>query len=79
VATDRLQSVFREVFDDDQLEIRASTTKTDIPDWDSMADVKLIIGLEDEFRIKFTTSEIGRLQSVGDVVAALSRRGIIVD
>lgn len=74
--SERLRSVFCEVFDDDGLEVGADTTKKDIPGWDSMADVKLLIGLEEEYRIKFTTHEVGRLRSVSDVVAALNRRGI---
>lgn len=76
MVSERLQSVFREVFDDDRLEISEATRKADIPGWDSLADVRLIIGIEEEYRITFSTPEIGHLHSVGDVVAALARRGI---
>jgi len=76
MVSDRIQSVFRETFRDDDLEITEATTKSDIAGWDSLADVKLIISLEEEFDIKFTTNEVGHLQGVGDVMAALARRGI---
>lgn len=76
MVSERLQSVFREVFDDSRLEISEATRKEDIPGWDSLADVRLIIGIEEEYRIRFTTPEIGRLHSVGDVVTVLARRGI---
>lgn len=77
MVSDRLQSVFREVFDEDELEVRPETGKKDIAGWDSMADIKLILGVEEEYHVKFTTSEVVHLQFASDIIDALSRRGII--
>ena len=76
MVSDRIQEVFRDVFQDDDLELTETTSKADILGWDSLADVKLIIAIEQEYQTKFTTQEIGHARTVGDYVAALARRGI---
>jgi acyl carrier protein len=76
MVSERLQGVFREVFEDDALRVGQGTARNDIDGWDSMADIKLILGVEEEYHIKFTTSEITRLRSVDDLIDALARRGI---
>jgi len=75
---ERIQDVFREVFRDDDLEVVEATSKADIPGWDSLTDVKLVIAIEEEFQTRFTTQEVGHVRTVGDFVEALARRGIRV-
>ncbi|MEN9637327.1 MAG: hypothetical protein RL077_5731 [Verrucomicrobiota bacterium] len=72
---DRIVSVFREVFDNPALDISDASSAQDVPEWDSLAQVKLIIGLEEEFRIKFTTNEVAEMKCVADLKAALSNKG----
>lgn len=67
----RVQAIFREVFDDDQLVVTSTTAAKDIPEWDSLAQVKLLISLEEEFCVQFTTQEVAAMRSVGDLTAAL--------
>lgn len=70
----RLQAVFRRVFEDDALVISQSTTADDVDDWDSVLHVTLVVNVEKEFGIKFTTREVASLGNVGDLVAAIERR-----
>ncbi len=72
---DRVAEVFREIFDDDEIPIHDEMGAKDVPGWDSLAQVKLVIGLEDEFDIKFETSEVAEMSCIGDLKAALRRRG----
>ena len=72
----RIREVFREVFDEDEMEIWDEMSAKDVPDWDSLAQVKLVIGLEEEFEIKFTTHEVARMTCMGDLKMALVRKGI---
>ncbi|MBS1462900.1 MAG: acyl carrier protein, partial [Ruminiclostridium sp.] len=46
---ERLNEVFRNVFDDDDIEVEAGTTADDIEDWDSLEHINLISAVEDEF------------------------------
>ena len=64
----RLTEVFQDVFDDDELTINRETTAADVEGWDSMMHVTLLINVEKAFGIKFTSSEVARLKSVGDLL-----------
>ena len=70
----RVQTVFREVFDDDQLVVAAATTAKDVPDWDSLAQIKLLISLEEEFGVQFTTQEVDAMKCIGDLMATLRNK-----
>jgi acyl carrier protein len=42
--------------------------------WDSLAHIRLILTVEKAFKIKLSTSEIGKLENVGDLVALIRAR-----
>lgn len=64
----RLQQVMRELFDDDDLEIRDDLTAEEVPDWDSLAHVRLIVAVEKEFGVRFSSGEVGDIEDVGALV-----------
>jgi len=66
-----LQEIFRQVFDDDGLVVTPDTGRLDIAEWDSVAHVKLILSLEEEFGIRFTEDEVTSMQTVGDLLGAI--------
>lgn len=66
-----LQDIFREVFDDDGLVVTPRTSRSDVADWDSVAQVKLVLSLEERFGIRFTEDEVSSVQTVGDFLAAI--------
>jgi acyl carrier protein len=72
----RLQNVFQEVFDDEDLEVTGDTSSKTLANWDSFAQVKLIVGLEEEFDVKFTTDEVATLSSVSELKRALETKGV---
>jgi acyl carrier protein len=70
----RVEKIFREVFENDGMQIEDGLCPDNVMDWDSLAQVKLIVGLEEEFGIKFTTEEVTRLKSVGDLKQVVANR-----
>jgi acyl carrier protein len=72
----RIQQVFREVLDNDGLLVTQSMTSDDVPGWDSFAQVKLVIALEEEFQVKFTTDEVATISSVDGLARALAAKGV---
>jgi acyl carrier protein len=62
-----LSTVFREVFQEDDLTIAADMTAADIDDWDSIMHINLILSVEEYFGVRFRSSEVSRLQSVGEL------------
>ena len=72
---ERLNDVFRDVFDDDEIEVYPDTTADDIEDWDSLEHITLISAVEREFRMKFKMGEISSMKNVGEMAAIIAERG----
>lgn len=70
----QLTEVFRQVFDDHTLDIHDAMTAKDVPDWDSLNHINLIVAVERSFRVKFTTREVSALEKVGDLMALIEKK-----
>jgi acyl carrier protein len=71
---ERLQEVFRDVFDDDTIEIYNEMTANNIEEWDSLSHVLLIVAVEKKFNIEFQTAEIIKLQNVGEFIKLVQKK-----
>jgi len=65
---ERLNKVFRDVFDDDDITVTETTTSADIDDWDSLEHINLVAAVEQEFGIKFTMGQVVTMKNVGEMV-----------
>ena len=73
---ERLNNVFRDIFDDETIVVKPETTSNDIEDWDSLEHINLIVAVEQEFGIKFNMNEVTTMKNVGEMVdIILSRIG----
>jgi len=70
----RLAEVFQDVFDEDSIELAPELSAKDVEGWDSLTHIRLILTVERAFKIKFSTSEIGKLENVGDLVTLIKGR-----
>jgi len=73
-----LETVFRDVFDDDTLALRPETTASDVENWDSLTHIDLIVALERRFKIKFTTAEVAKLRDVKDLESLIRKKRVAV-
>lgn len=71
---DRLQAVFRDVFDDDDLTLADEMTAADIPGWDSLAHINLMFALEAEFGVLFEGDQLAQLADIGELKQFLAER-----
>jgi acyl carrier protein len=71
---ERLTQVFCDVFGDDSIKVTPEMTAKDVEGWDSLSNIRLISTIERAFKVKFTTSEIGKLEKVGDLAALIEER-----
>ncbi len=71
---ERLQNVFRLVFQDTNLIIHSSTTANDIKMWDSLTHVELIAAVESEFNIVFSFNEVMQFNTVGDMLNVIETK-----
>lgn len=71
---EKLLAVFRDVFEDDELEISPTTTADDIEGWDSLTHVSLMINVERAFGLKFSSTQVASLKNVGQLIDLVSSR-----
>lgn len=62
-----LNEIFRQVFDDNSLNITRETTANDIEDWDSLTHMNLVVTIEKLLKIKFALGELQSLENVGQM------------
>lgn len=72
--TERLTEVFRDVFDNEDLQISDSTTADDIEEWDSLEHISLIAAVEKAFKMRFTMKEVSGMKNVGEMISILCER-----
>ena len=71
---EQLQEIFRDMFDDDELVLSDATSAKDVPGWDSLKNVKLIVQIERAFKVRFATGEVVGLKNVGELLALIERK-----
>ena len=64
----KLTDIVRDVLDNDDIQLDMQTVPTDIEDWDSLAHVSIVVAVERACKVRFTTQQIEKLESVGDIV-----------
>ena len=70
---EKLNEIFRDVFDDEDITVTAETTSSDIEDWDSLTHISLMGSVEAEFGIHFAMKDGVGLKNVGELAAAIAR------
>lgn len=71
---ERLDRVFQDVFDDEEIHVTPATTADDVDDWDSLEHITLIAAVEHEFGMKFRMGEVSSMKNVGDMAAIVKNR-----
>jgi acyl carrier protein len=71
----RIEEVFRAVLGDGSIELADDARAADLPGWDSLAHINAMFALENEFGVEFPGDEFARLETIGDLKAALAAKG----
>ena len=64
----RLNDVFRDVFDRDDITVSDETTAADVEGWDSLIHITLMDAVEEEFEIRFDMKTVVKMKNVGEMV-----------
>ena len=65
---DEIVIIFKNVFEDDDLEINEGSSSQNIFEWDSLNHIYLVVAIEENFKVKFSTAEIQSWENVGDMI-----------
>lgn len=74
VTFEMLEPIFREVFDDETIELRNDTTANDIDAWDSLSHMNLVIAVELRFKVKFSLGELQTIKNVGEMLDLINKK-----
>ena len=61
---ERIATIIRDVLDNDDLKIGADDSSETIEGWDSLAHVRIVLAVEQEFATRFDVEDIPKLGSV---------------
>jgi len=64
--------IFREVFEDEDLEITENSNSDNTDGWDSLNHIYLVVAIEEAFNLKFTSLEIQNWKDVGAMAEHIS-------
>ena len=70
----RLTPIFRDVFNDDALVVSEGMTAADVPTWDSLSNINMIVSVEKAFGVKFSIKDVRALKNVGELLALIKRK-----
>ena len=70
----KLQEIFRDVFDDDSIVLFDEMTSEDVEDWDSLSHINLINDIEAKFNVSFTTEEVISTKNVGEFISLIEKK-----
>ena len=71
---EKLNAIFCEVFDDEDISIQPAMTANDVDGWDSLSHVNLIVAIETKFGIRFSHKEVLTFKNVGDLLNCIERK-----
>lgn len=70
----RLTPIFRDVFNDDALVVTEGMTAAEVPTWDSLSNINMIIAVEKAFGVKFSIKDVRNLKNVGELLDLIKRK-----
>ncbi|MEI7751817.1 MAG: acyl carrier protein [Candidatus Omnitrophota bacterium] len=71
---EKLNKIFRQVFNDDEINIKPEMTANDVDGWDSLSYINLIVAIENGFNIAFSRKEVMSFNRVADLMKCIERK-----
>lgn len=71
---EELSIIARKAFDDDEIQLNATSTADDVDGWDSLSHVNLVTLIEKHFGIRFKSMEILKWKNVGQMAESIQAK-----
>lgn len=66
--------VVRATLRDPSLELQYETKASDVPGWDSLSHIEIVVAVEKHFAIKFNFAELQKFQNIGQFCDGILKR-----
>ena len=70
---EKLNDIFKDVFDDEDIIVSEDTIAEDVVGWDSLEHITLVTVIQEEFGIEFDLKTINSFKNVGDMAREIAR------
>ena len=70
----KIEEIFRDFFDDDKINITDEMTADEVEEWDSISHIGLVLAVEKEFGVQFTTFEMSNFENVGELISLVGEK-----
>ena len=70
----KVEEIFREELELDDLVLTDETTADDVEEWDSLSHIQLVAAMEEAFGIEFKSREILSWENIGDLIDSIEKK-----
>ena len=71
---EKVTGVLRSVLEDNTIKVTPEMTAADVDAWDSFGHIRIVLGIEQEFDIRFATPELAQFQNIGQLVDMIAEK-----
>lgn len=72
--SDRLKQTILKELKLDNFDIDENTTADQVPGWDSLSHLNVILAIEEEFKIRFNPYELLKLKNIGELQHLINQK-----
>ena len=70
----KLQDIFKDVLDNEDLVLENDTTPDDVEEWDSLANIQIIVAIQKGFSIKVSAKDAMNWKKIDDIIETIASK-----
>ena len=71
---EEVNTLLRDIFAQEDLVVTRATTAADVPGWDSIKQIEIVVAVEEKYGIRMKSREVDAMGSVGDLITLIDEK-----